>query len=124
MTTSAMVSTSVNCTSLTDARIVTVRSVRTSTLMAGGMAACSCGKRALMRSTVSMTFAPGCFKTARMMARLPFAQAASKLSFRTVDRLTDVANAHRSAVLVRDDGVVPRLGAQHLIVGIDRETCA
>ncbi len=59
-TTRAMVSSSVTSTSSTEARIVCVRSLRMSTWMAGGMAACSRGSSALIASTVSMTLAPGC----------------------------------------------------------------
>ena len=44
MTTSAIVSISVNCTSATEARIVVVRSLMMSIVTAGGIAACSCGK--------------------------------------------------------------------------------
>ena len=42
------------------ARIVTVRSNVNATLMALGIEASSCGRIALMRSTVSMMLAPGC----------------------------------------------------------------
>ena len=59
ITTSATVSSSVNCTSATEARIVCVRSDRIFSLIAGGSEACSCGSSDLMRSTVSMTLAPG-----------------------------------------------------------------
>ena len=48
-----------NWTSLTEARIVVVRSDRIETLIDGGIEACSCGSSALIRSTVSMTLAPG-----------------------------------------------------------------
>ena len=47
-------------TSFNDARIDGVRSEAIFKLIAAGMEACSCGKIALMRSTVSMTLAPGC----------------------------------------------------------------
>src|SRR3954469_8216062 len=69
MTTSATVRISVNCTSETEARIVSVRSAMTETLMAGGIDASSTGSIALTRFTVSMTFAPGCGWIARMIAR-------------------------------------------------------
>ena len=58
-TTSTTASTSSNSTSATEARIVVVRSVRTSTSTAAGSAARNCGSRALIRSTTSMTLAPG-----------------------------------------------------------------
>ncbi len=45
-----------------------VRSVSTATSTAGGSEACSCGSSALMRSTTSMTLAPGWRWTLRMIA--------------------------------------------------------
>ena len=59
MTTRAMVSIRVNWMSATEARMVCVRSLRVLILIAGGIAARSCGMAALMRSTVWMTLAPG-----------------------------------------------------------------
>jgi hypothetical protein len=49
MTTSATVSSNVNCTSSTEARMVSVRSEMTLTLMADGIEACSTGSIALTR---------------------------------------------------------------------------
>ena len=72
ITTRLIDSSRVNCTSCTDARMVSVRSMTTLTWIAGGIAARSAGSAALMRSTVSMTLAPGCLKITRMMPRLPF----------------------------------------------------
>ncbi len=69
ITTSAMVSSSVNSTSLTDARIVCVRSISVSTLTVGGIAACRRGSAALIASTVSMTLAPGCLVMTSSMPR-------------------------------------------------------
>ncbi len=63
-----MVSTRVNSTSCTEARIVTVRSSRVSTFIAAGILAVSFGSCALMSSTVSMTLAPG---SLRMVSRMP-----------------------------------------------------
>jgi hypothetical protein len=79
ITTRAMVSSNVNCTSATEARIVCVRSLRTWTLTVGGIAACSCGKAALMLSTVWITFAPGNLYTASRIACLPSAKAARRV---------------------------------------------
>ncbi|MGY3365520.1 hypothetical protein ACVWZL_002645 [Bradyrhizobium sp. GM2.4] len=76
MTTSAMVSSSVNWTSSTAARIVVVRSLMSSILIAGGIAATRRGRVALIRSTVSITLAPGCLKITRNTPRFPLAQAA------------------------------------------------
>ena len=58
-TTSATASISSNCTSLTEARMVVVRSVSTETLTEAGSELCSCGSSRLMRSTTSITLAPG-----------------------------------------------------------------
>ena len=52
-----------------DARTVSVRSEMTWILTAGGIEACSTGIIALIRSTVSMTLAPGWRWIARMTAR-------------------------------------------------------
>ena len=60
ITTRAMVSIISNCTSFTDARIVVVRSVSTSTFTAAGMDARSCGSSLVTRSTTAMMLAPGC----------------------------------------------------------------
>ena len=59
--------------------MVMVRSVSTVTSTAAGSAACSCGSSALMRSTTSMTLAPGWRWTLRMTAGVRFIQAASLL---------------------------------------------
>jgi hypothetical protein len=75
-TTSPMVKSNVSCTSSTAARMVCVRSLKICTLIEGGMAACKRGSWPLMRSTVSMTLAPGCLKTMRNTPLLPEAQAA------------------------------------------------
>ena len=82
MTTSAMVSISVNCTSSTDARMVVVRSVRVVISMDDGSEALSWGSRRLMRSTTAMMLAPGWRWMFTMTAGLSFIQAAS-LTFST-----------------------------------------
>ena len=81
-TTSATASISSNCTSRTEARIVVVRSVRTETLTEGGKELWSWGKSLLIRSTTSMTLAPGCRWMFRITAGVSFIQAAS-LTFST-----------------------------------------
>ena len=58
--TAAIVISSVCSTSRTEARMFCVRSTRMLTETAGGIAARSRGSAALMRSTVSITLAPGC----------------------------------------------------------------
>ena len=59
MTTKATASINSNCTSLTDPRIVMVRSVSTVTRIEDGKVLSSCGSSFLMRSATSMTLAPG-----------------------------------------------------------------
>ena len=77
ITTRQTASISVNCTSCTEARMVCVRSMMVVTWIDGGMEASSRGSASLIRSTVSMTLAPGCLKMISRMPRLPFCQAAS-----------------------------------------------
>ncbi len=69
----------VNCTSSTEARTVSVRSARMLTSTAWEMVDLSWGKSAFTRSAVSITLAPGCRWTLRMMARSRLAQPASWL---------------------------------------------
>src|ERR1700678_3107522 len=76
ITTSAIVNINSNCTSLTEARMVVVRSVRMAMLTAGGRVALSWGSLALIRSTTWMMLAPGWRWTLRMMALVVFIQAA------------------------------------------------
>ena len=59
-TTRQTATTSVRSTSRNDARMVVVRSITTSTLIALGMDARSCGSIAVMLSTVSIMLAFGC----------------------------------------------------------------
>ena len=79
MTTSATVSISENCTSRTDARMVTVRSVRMVTFMEAGRLARSCGSSVFTRSTTWMMLAPGCRWMLRITAGVRFIHAASLL---------------------------------------------
>ena len=76
ITTSAMVSISSNCTSLTEARMVVVRSVSTCTLIACGSEAFNCGSSCSMRSTTLMMLAPGWRWMFRITAGVVFIQAA------------------------------------------------
>ena len=76
MTTSAMVSISSNCTSCTEVRMVTVRSVRMATSTATGSDALSLGSSSLMLSTTLIMLAPGCRCTLTMTAGTVFIQAA------------------------------------------------
>ena len=109
ITTRTMVSISVNCTSLTEARIVVVRSDRMRHWMSGGIAASSLTMLCLMLSTVLMTLTPGCLKMTRKTPRLPLPQAGLRRIGGSRDRLADVAHAHRRAVAIGDDDVVPLL---------------
>jgi hypothetical protein len=102
ITTRPMVSTSVNSTSSTDARTVSVRSARMSTSMPCGSDASSCGRSAFTRSATSMTLAPGWRCTLRMMARLSLAQPAS-CAFSTPSMTSRRPAGGRRAVRVRDD---------------------
>ncbi len=74
ITTRATLSTSVNWTSRTDARIVPVRSCTTVSEMPFGIARCRRGSSWPMRRTVSMTFAPGWRCTSMMTAGMPLNQ--------------------------------------------------
>src|SRR5271154_3871539 len=77
--TRVMVISMVYCTSLTDARMVVVRSEMMVSLMLAGSHSISCGSSALMRSTVSMTLAPADLViVSRIAGCLPF-QAASRV---------------------------------------------
>src|SRR5947209_6845614 len=59
-TTSTTVSSKVNCTSWTEARMVSVRSFRMDTFTVGGSAVRSLVSSPFTRSAVWMMFAPGC----------------------------------------------------------------
>ena len=76
ITTSATDSINSKRTSATEARMVVVRSVRILTLMDSGRVACNCGRIWRMRSTVSITLAPGWRRMLKMTAGVWSAQAA------------------------------------------------
>ena len=75
-TTRPTASSSSNCVSCTEARIVTVRSVSSATSIAAGSPASSCGRSSRMRSATSITLAPGWRWTLRMTAGTVFIHAA------------------------------------------------
>ena len=81
-TTSTTLSARVNCTSSTEARTVSVRSLTTFTSTPWGKAVYKRGSSAFTRSATSMTLAPGWRRTLTMMARFPSDQPASS-SFST-----------------------------------------
>ena len=119
MTTRKMVSSSVNCTSSTAARMVWVRSLMNSILIAGGIAATSLrqqrfdlvdglndvGARLLEhhQEHAALAVGPGCLLGV----------------FRSGDGAADVANPQRPAIAIGDDDVVPVLRIQQLVVGVD-----
>ena len=72
-----------------------------------------------MRSTVSMTLAPGCLNTTRNTPRLPLRPGGLLGVLRPGDGPADVAYAQRRAVAVGDDHIVPGVGDGQLIVGVD-----
>jgi hypothetical protein len=78
-TTRAITSISSNSTSRTDARIVVVRSVRMTTVMAEGRDAWSCGRSRLTRSTTAMMLAPGWRWMFRITAGTSFIHAACRV---------------------------------------------
>src|ERR1700680_3348408 len=73
ITTSATVNSRVYSISLTDARIVVVRLKLVPSETVGGIEARNSGSIAMMRSTVSITLAPGCRAMPIATAVLPFA---------------------------------------------------
>jgi len=79
-TTSATVSTSVNCTSWIAARIVVVRSLTTEIFSAAGSESWSFGKMPLIASTTSIVFAPGWRWMSSSTARSPWNHAACSAS--------------------------------------------
>ena len=121
ITTSPIVSISVNCTSATEARMVVVRSEITEILMADGMDAWSCGSAAFTACTVSITLAPGRRSIARMMPRCRLTQPFSVMSCGPMAACADIGYPDRSAVAPGDDLVVPVLRLQDLIVGLQGE---
>ena len=75
ITTSTMASVRVNSTSLTDARIVSVRSDTTDMWMVGGILFSSDGSLAFTLSAVVMTLALACLNTSSRIAGLPSVHA-------------------------------------------------
>ena len=69
--TSATLRISVNCTSWTEARMLAVASCTTVSVAPTGIERCSFGSSFLMRSTVSITLAPGWRWMSTTMAGLP-----------------------------------------------------
>src|ERR1043166_143665 len=82
ITTNATVSISSNWTSLTEARIVLVRSVKTCNSTEEGSDALSCGRRFFTRSTTAMILAPGCRWMLTITAGVWFIQEIGRASWR------------------------------------------
>jgi hypothetical protein len=131
ITTSAIVSISVNSTSCTEARIVCVRSIEDVDLDGRRDRGLELRQRGLDRvdrldhvgarllgdhehdAAVGGDAAPG-------VGGAGIGPRRDLVVLRRVDGAADVANAHRRAVLVGEHDVVPRLGAQELVVGVGR----
>ena len=121
ITTSAIVSIKVNCTSVTDARMVWVRSETTLSLIDGGIEASSCGKQRLDAIDRLDDIGAGLALDGENDGALLVVPAGDQVVFRPLDGPADVADAHRRTVAVGDDQVVVGLGLQQLIVGVERE---
>ena len=104
ITTRPIDSTSVNSTSLTEARMVCVRSDTVVTCTSGGMFA-SAAPAAWPRtpSTVSITLAPGCLNTSSSTARLLFLPGGELAVLRPAHRVADVADPDGAAAAIGDD---------------------
>ena len=119
-TTSAMVSTSVNSTSCTEARIVTVRSSMVSTFIAAGILAVSLRQLRLDEFDRVDDVGAGQLADRQQDAGLVVGIAGDVAAGRLEDRLADIAHPQRSAVAIGQDHVVERLGLDDLVVGRDR----
>ena len=86
-----------------------------------GIAARSCGSAALMRSTVSMTFALGCLKIKSWIPRLPFCQPASRAFSGPVTAWPISLHPNRRTVAPGQDDVVELIRLGELVVCIDRK---
>ncbi len=98
-----MASSRVNCTSATEARIVSVRSVTTVSRTPAGSERSSCGSAARMSATVCTMLAPGWRWMSRMTAGWPFSADCTRLFSTAGHHRADVAQAQRGGVLVADD---------------------
>ena len=105
MTTSATVSSNVNCTSLTEARMVSVRSEMIPTLIAGGIEACEHRQHRLDPLDRLDDVGAGLALDRQDDRALLVVPAGDQIVLRPVDGLADVAYPHRRAVAVGDDQV-------------------
>ena len=100
ITTSTTVSSSVNCTSFTEARMVSVRSVRIATFTEGGSDARSFGSSAFTRSAVSMMFAPGCRWMSSDHRRLAVRPTPASRTFSTLSITSPMSRSRTGAPLL------------------------
>ena len=119
-TTRTMVSISSNSTSLTDARIVVVRSVITSTLMPCGSDALICGSSAWTVSTTLMMLVPGLALNVQDDRPIGVHPRRQLGVLDAVDDGGDVGDADGRAVAVGDDDRPVLRAGLELIVVVDR----
>ena len=122
-TTSAMVNIKVNCTSLTEARIVVVRSLMMSVLNSRRNRGLQLRQHRLDPVNRFDHVGARLLQNGENYGSLVVRPRSKLAAFRPINSLADIAHAHRRAVLVGDDGVVPRLRIEQLVIVIDRE-CA
>ena len=120
-TTRPTVASSVILTSCTDSRIVTERSLRMSSVIAAGSCSRIVGSSALMRSTTSTTFVPGCLRIEIITQRSPVCHARRLVVLDAVEDVRDLVEAHGVAVAVRDDRRAVRRRAHQLAVRLHDE---
>ena len=104
----------------TAARMVSVRSLMILILIAGGMAAINRGKLRLDAVDGVDDVGAGLLEDDEEDAALAVGPGGLLHVFGPGDGPADVANPQRSAVAIGDDDVVPVLGVQQLVVGVDR----
>ena len=102
-TTSTTLSTSVNCTSWIEARIVSVRSLTTVSVTPTGMARCSRGSSALDALDRFDDVGAGLALDVDDDGRRALIPAADLVVLQPVDDVGDVAQQHRRAVAIGDD---------------------
>ena len=118
-TTSPTASTSVNCTSRIEARIVSVRSCTTVSFAPTGRMRRRRGSSLWMFWTVCTTFAPGWRRMSMMTAWLPLCQPETlAFSSPSID-LGDVAQHHGVLVAIGDDQRAVGFGGGKLVVRRD-----
>ena len=118
--TSATLSTSVNCTSRIEARIVVVRVVHDrQRRRRPGTRAAAAAARAWMRCTVSIDIGAGLALDVDDDRRIAVVPAADLVVLQAVDDVGDVLEQDRRIVAVGDDDVAIGLGAGDLLVGGD-----